>query len=105
MASSKAIEIHLRKALRGSAPSLRYPEPVSVPPPGGALDFDFYPRSLSNCLAGEQRIAWFFERRDAWNQRRRAQEFTPDFSDVDLHDAFRCQGKLNAATGVLPVRL
>ena len=47
-------------------------------------------------MANEQHIDWLFEGRDAWNQRRRAQKFTPDFSDVDLYEAFRRKGKLNA---------
>ena len=47
-------------------------------------------------MADKQQIDWLFEGRDAWNQRRRAQEFTPDFSEVDLYEAFRRKGKLNA---------
>ena len=46
-------------------------------------------------MADKQHIDWLFEGRDAWNQRRRDQVFTPDFSDVDLYEAFRDQGELN----------
>ena len=47
-------------------------------------------------MADKQHIDWLFEGPAAWNQRRHAQEFTPDFSDVDLYEAFRRKGKLNA---------
>ena len=47
-------------------------------------------------MADKQHIDWLFEGPAAWNQRRRVQEFTPDFSDVDLYEAFRRKGKLNA---------
>ena len=53
-------------------------------------------------MADKQHIDWLFEGRDAWNQRRRAQEFAPDFSDEDLYQAFQAKGMLNA-DGYIPL--
>lgn len=47
-------------------------------------------------MADKQHIDWLFEGREKWNLRRRAQEFTPDFSDADLYREFQDRGKLNA---------
>ena len=47
-------------------------------------------------MADKHHIDWLFEGRDAWNQRRRAQEFAPDFAGKDLYKAFRAKGNLDA---------
>lgn len=47
-------------------------------------------------MADQRHIQWLHEGREAWNARRRDNDFTPDFSDVDLYRAFREAGKLNS---------
>ena len=46
-------------------------------------------------MANEQHIRWLLEGRDAWNAKRREALFKPDFSDIDLYQEFRDEGKLN----------
>ena len=47
-------------------------------------------------MADQQHIHWLFEGREEWNARRDENEFTPDFSGVDLYQAFRDENKLNS---------
>ena len=47
-------------------------------------------------MADQHHIQWLFEGREEWNTRRRENDFTPDFSDADLYQAFRNANQLNS---------
>ena len=46
-------------------------------------------------MADQQHIHWLFEGREEWHAIRREKGFTPDFSGVDLYQAFRDENKLD----------
>jgi uncharacterized protein YjbI with pentapeptide repeats len=43
----------------------------------------------------QQHLAWLLEGVPYWNARRAARDFTPEFGDVDIRQAFTDNGKLN----------
>ena len=47
-------------------------------------------------MANEQHIQWLLEGAEAWNARRMADSFTPDFSGTDLYKVFRNSEKLDS---------
>ena len=47
-------------------------------------------------MSDQQHIHWLLEGREEWNARRDENEFTPDFSGVDLYRAFRNANQLNS---------
>ena len=53
-------------------------------------------------MAVSDHIKWLLEGRDRWNTRRRQNDFTPDFSSVDLYQAFGDAGKLSV-DGEIPL--
>lgn len=53
-------------------------------------------------MADQQHINWLFEGCEEWNTRRRKNDFTPDFSNVDLYQTFRDANKLNG-DGQIPL--
>ena len=53
-------------------------------------------------MADQQHIKWLFEGCEEWNTRRRKDDFTPDFSNVDLYQAFREANKLSV-DGQIPL--
>ena len=53
-------------------------------------------------MADQQHIKWLFEGCEEWNTRRRKNDFTPDFSNVDLYQVFRDANKLSG-DGQIPL--
>ena len=53
-------------------------------------------------MADEQHIRWLFDGREAWRARRFESRFSPDFSGVDLYQAFRNANKLGS-DGAIPL--
>lgn len=46
-------------------------------------------------MADEQHIEWLLEGVEAWNARRKAKSFTPNFSGAKIHEAFQAIGRVN----------
>ena len=46
-------------------------------------------------MVNRQHIEWLLEGVEAWNARRKANSFIPDFSDAKIHEAFQAIGQVN----------
>ena len=57
-------------------------------------------------MANQQHIKWLLEGPGAWNERREAEDFQPDFSGINMRDAFLAAQGSNPAQEVnRPIRL